>query len=172
MLRLYDRSGASGDSWDAIAPDLLFTLLRASVPADGDALAAWTSLEWPVRLYLADDAASAREPLRPALIPRENGYDEVVELSDAFMALESAVGVAWNASKPKPGDSAWSYEYDDEDAQDWDAPYDPRRRRPAATATSSRTTPTTARATSSASTSPRRTPWLRGRARTFWRGSS
>ena len=46
------------------------------------------------------------------------------------MALERAVGVAWNASKPKPGDSAWSYEYDDEDAQDWDAPYDPRSQTP------------------------------------------
>ena len=54
---------AAAATGDAIAPDLLFTLLRASVPADGDALAAWTSLG-----RMALRATPAREPLRPALI--------------------------------------------------------------------------------------------------------
>mgnify|MGYP006879334790 CR=1 FL=1 len=84
-----------------------------------------------MRLYLADDAASAREPLRPAPIPRDNGYDEVVELSDAFMALERAVGVAWNASAPgATRDSAWTTEYKANNSVDWDAPYDPRAHTP------------------------------------------
>ena len=129
-------------------------LLRGR-PADQDAFADWASLEWPVRLYLADDAARAREPLAPTPVPREAASTrgarafraiavrgarsfvtferappralsaarsrrrpQVVELSDAFVALGAPVSVASSSV------------YDDEDAWGWGALYDPRSETP------------------------------------------
>ena len=126
VLRLFDRS-AGADAWAAVAPDVLFALLRASLPANRTALDEWAALEWPVRLYLAADDAAAAAPLAPAPAPRENGFDEVAALSDAFVALQRAVVARWNASAPSDADDAWP---GDDDGGARARVYDPRAREP------------------------------------------
>ncbi len=102
ILRFHNRSAEANSSAGADA-DVLFSLVRASVPVDSEggsaeALSAYAALEWPVRFFFAADGAIAAEPLAPVPVPRANRVDEVATLSDAFVELQRRVSANWTAA--------------------------------------------------------------------------
>ena len=91
-----------GSSWKSNPPDLLFTVVRASLPVAVEDVEKWQSIILPIRYYKAKDNTKSRNAFQPSLIDRvpQNMdrvsksmpyFDEKSTLSTAFTQLKESI---------------------------------------------------------------------------------
>ena len=85
--------------------DILFSIIRASLPVDAEHLDAYAGLEWPVRFFMAWDDTAPIQPMVPTKVARQNSFDEVTGLSDVFVTLQDLVVANWTSSSSSSSSS-------------------------------------------------------------------
>ena len=89
-------------SWKSNPPDLLFTVVRASLPVAVEDVEKWQSIILPIRYYKAKDNTKSRNAFQPSLIDRVPQdmdrvsksmpyFDEKSTLSTAFAQLKESI---------------------------------------------------------------------------------